>query len=141
MARPFCESAAVLALLLASSIARPAHALEVPPLRAHVNDYAQLLDPARSAELEKKLADYEEKSGHQFTLLSLRSLDGDSVEEFSIRVAERWKLGRKGKDDGLILLVVPGDRKMRIEVGYGLEGVIPDAIASRVIRELLTPAF
>src|SRR5262249_3035632 len=84
---------------------------------------------------------YEQRSGHQFALLSVPSLEGDSLEEFSIRVAERWKLGRKGKDDGLILVVVPNEHKMRIEVGYGLEGVIPDAIASRVVRDVLAPAF
>jgi uncharacterized protein len=133
---------AVLALGLCFSLGSGlALATDVPPLRAHVNDYAQLLSADRAAALEARLADYEQRTKHQFALLSVASLSGDTLEGFSMRVAERWKLGHKGKDDGLILLVVPSEHKMRIEVGYGLEGVIPDAIAARVIREVLAPAF
>jgi uncharacterized protein len=137
---------------------RPAHALlglavgaayaagvtlaaDVPALQAHVNDYAHVLPAQRAAALEARLADYEQRTGHQLALLSVPSLAGDSIEDYSMRVAERWKLGHKGKDDGLVLLIVPSERAMRIEVGYGLEGVIPDAVAARVVREVLTPAF
>jgi uncharacterized protein len=122
-------------------LARTAAALEVPPLAGHVNDYAKLLPIDRVRTLEARLAEYERESKHQFALLTLPSLDGEAIEDFSIHVAERWKLGNKGKDDGLVLLIVPSERKMRIEVGYGLEGEIPDAIAARVIREVLAPAF
>ena len=73
--------------------------------------------------------------------LTIPSLEGDSLEDFSIRVAEAWKIGKKGFDNGAILLIARDDRKLRIEVGYGLEGVMPDAIASRIIREVITPRF
>jgi uncharacterized protein len=118
-----------------------ARATDVPPLRAHVNDHAQLLPRERAEALEARLAAYEQRTGQQFALLTMSTLGGDPIEDFSIRAAEQWKLGRKGQDDGLILLIVPNDRAMRIEVGYGLEGAVPDAIASRVIREVLAPAF
>ncbi|HYQ41728.1 MAG TPA: TPM domain-containing protein [Polyangiaceae bacterium] len=130
-------------LLLALFVALPAVAQEraVPPLDAHVNDTANLLSPSARAELERKLTDYEQKSGHQFALLTIDSLQGDALESFSIRVVEAWKLGKKGKDDGLLLLVANKEHKLRIEVGYGLEGSITDAFSSRVIRNVLVPAM
>ena len=106
-----------------------------------MNDLAGLLSAGERAALEAKLEAYERESGQQFVLLTVPSLEGDPLEDFSIRVAERWKVGRKGKDDGLILIVAAQDRKMRIEVGYGLEGDLPDAFAAQVIRNTLTPAF
>ena len=127
-----------LALLLSGS---GAWALDVPTLSAHVNDQAGLLSPGERSALEAKLDAYERESGQQFVLLTIPSLEGDPIEDFSIRVAERWKIGRKGKDDGLILIIAAQDRKMRIEVGYGLEGDVQDAFAAQVIRNTLTPAF
>jgi uncharacterized protein len=118
-----------------------AHALDVPALSARVNDYAKLLTPERAQAIESQLAAYERQSGHQFALLTVKSLEGDSLEDFSIRVAEAWKLGDEKRDGGLVLIVVPDERKMRIEVGYGLEGDIPDAVSARVIREIMAPAF
>jgi uncharacterized protein len=118
-----------------------AAALPVPELTARVNDGASLLTPSQRQALEERLAGYERQTGHQFALLTVPTLNGDSLEGFSIHVAERWRLGDKRRSDGLILLVVPLDRKMRIEVGYGLEGAIPDVLASRVIRETLAPSF
>jgi uncharacterized protein len=114
---------------------------DVPPLRAHVNDTADMLSPTAEQALEQKLSSYEQKTHHQLALLTIESLDGDALEDFSIRVVEAWKLGQKGKDDGLLLLVVKGDRKLRIEVGYGLEGDVTDAFSSQVIRNVLTPAL
>src|SRR6478736_2188298 len=130
-------------LLLALFVALPAVAQEraVPPLTAHVNDTANLLSPAARAQLEQKLSDYEQKSGHQFALLTIDSLQGDALESFSIRVVEAWKLGKKGKDDGLLLLVANKEHKLRIEVGYGLEGDITDAFSARVIRNVVVPAM
>jgi uncharacterized protein len=116
-------------------------AREVPPLRAHVNDEANLLSDAAEQKLEQKLVEYERRSQQQFALLTIDSLDGDALEDFSMRVVEAWKLGRKGKDDGLLLLIVKRERKLRIEAGYGLEGDITDAFSSRVIRNVLTPAL
>ncbi len=116
-------------------------ARDVPPLRAHVNDEARLLSAAAAQKLEQKLASYEQRTQQQFALLTIDTLDGDSLEDFSMRVVEAWKLGQKGKDDGLLLLIVPKDRKLRIEVGYGLEGDITDAFSARVVRNVLTPAM
>jgi uncharacterized protein len=116
-------------------------ALDVPPLRGRVNDFAALLPNDRAQVLESRLAAFEQETGHQIALLTVPSLQGDALEDFSIRVAESWKIGRKGFDNGAILLIVPKDRKLRIEVGYGLEGVLPDAIANRIIQEVIVPRF
>ncbi|HXG53243.1 MAG TPA: TPM domain-containing protein [candidate division Zixibacteria bacterium] len=131
-----------LACLLAAAISPcAAAALEVPPLRGRVNDLAGMLPPERIARLEQRLAAFESETGHQVAVLTIPSLEGDDLESFSIRVAESWKIGQKGFDNGAILLVARDDRKLRIEVGYGLEGVIPDAIASRIVRETIVPRF
>ncbi|HKO47252.1 MAG TPA: TPM domain-containing protein [Polyangiaceae bacterium] len=130
---------AVLGLFLALPAAAQERA--VPPLTAHVNDTANLLSPSARAQLEQKLSDYERKNGRQFALLTIDSLEGDALESFSIRVVEAWKLGKKGKDDGLLLLVANREHKLRIEVGYGLEGSITDAFSARVIRNVLVPAM
>jgi uncharacterized protein len=129
--------------LLALCVQLPAVALarDVPALSAHVNDTASMLSPDERTRLEQKLSDYEHKTGRQFALLTLDSLSGDDLEGFSIRVAEAWKLGQKGQDNGLVLLVVKNDHKLRIEVGYGLEGNVTDAFSSRVIRNVLVPAM
>jgi uncharacterized protein len=118
-----------------------AWALEVPQLRARVNDLANVLAPDQARALELKLETHEQATGQQFVLLTVPSLEGDPIEDFSIRVVEQWKLGQKKVDDGLLMIVAPNDRKLRIEVGYGLEGQVPDAFAAAVIREVLTPAF
>lgn len=126
-------------LLLWGSPARAEPAL--PELRARVTDTAGLLSRAEAEALERRLFEYEQKTGHQFALLTVRSLEGLAIEDYAMRVVEHWKLGDQQRDDGLLLLVSQGDKRVRIEVGYGLEGAVPDAIASRVIREALTPAF
>lgn len=132
-----------LVLPLAAPLLAPATALaiEVPPLRGRVNDLAGLLSAAEAQALEARLAAYEQQTGQQFALLTIDSLQGDPIEDFSIRTVEAWKLGKAKQDDGLLLLVVPKDRKMRIEVGYGLEGKITDSVSSQVIRQILRPAF
>jgi uncharacterized protein len=130
-----------LVFLLLPLIFSVAFALEVPPLRGRINDYAGLIPAAKAEDLEARLARFEKETGHQVAVLIIPSLKGDSLEEFSIRVAESWKIGRKGFDNGAILVIVPQERKLRIEVGYGLEGVLPDAIASRIIREVIVPEF
>ena len=130
-----------LALLLVPTIFRFALALEVPALRGRVNDYAGLLPSNKAQELEGRLAQFEQETGHQIAVLTVASLEGDALEDFSIRVAENWKIGQKGFDNGAILVIAQKDRKLRIEVGYGLEGVLPDAIASRIIREVIVPRF
>ena len=131
-----------LVLALGCLWAIPAAALDVPPLQHRVTDLAGLLSPAEARSLENTLAQYEQATdGQQFALLTLPTLQGDPIEDFSIRVVEAWKLGKAKEDTGLLLLIVPQDRKMRIEVGYGLEGKITDDLSSRVIRQVLRPAF
>jgi uncharacterized protein len=118
-----------------------AAALDVPPLAGRVVDRAAILSADEAARLDARLAAYEKETGQQFALLTEPSLEGDSLEGFSIRVVDAWKLGKKGKDDGLLLLVVPKDRKVRVEVGRGLEGDVTDAVSSRIIRNVIGPAF
>ena len=118
-----------------------APAIAVPELHGHVNDYAFVLSGADAQRLETRLSEYEAKTGHQFALLTVPSLNGVPLEQYSIGVAQAWRLGREKADDGLIMVLATIDRKARIEVGYGLEGAIPDAIAARVVRETLGPAF
>ena len=128
------------ALLATLAFTTAALALEVPNLSAHVNDHAGLLGGGAQA-LEQKLASYEQNTGHQFALLTVPTLDGDPIEDFSIRAADKWKLGDKARDDGLLMIIAASDRKLRIEVGYGLEGEITDAFSAGVIREVIQPAF
>jgi uncharacterized protein len=115
--------------------------LSVPALRGRINDYANLLDEHQSAQLEYALQRYEAQTTNQIVLLTIPSLEGEDLEGFSVRVAETWKIGQKGKDNGVILLVTLKERKVRIEVGYGLEGVLTDAEASQIIRHVIAPAF
>lgn len=119
----------------------PVLSLDVPPLTGRVMDLAHLLPPEVVASLSADLAAHEQRTGHQIALLTIPSLEGDSLEDFSHRVATTWKLGRKGADTGVLLLVVPGDRRVRIEVGYGLEGRLTDARVSRIIRHDMAPRF
>lgn len=107
----------------------------------HVNDFAGVMNaPDRSA-TESLLTELEQKTGAQIAVVSLKSLDGGQIDDFATRLFERWGIGQKGKDNGILLLVSIGDRKVRIETGYGLEGALPDAAAGRIIREVIAPAF
>jgi uncharacterized protein len=115
--------------------------VDVPPLKARVTDLTATLSDAQRNELEGKLAAFEAKKGSQLAVLLVPSTQPETVEQYSIRVAEQWKLGRKGVDDGVLLLIAKNDRKLRIEVGRGLEGALPDAIAKRIIDEYLVPPF
>ncbi|MDE2305518.1 MAG: YgcG family protein [Gammaproteobacteria bacterium] len=113
----------------------------VPPLTGWVVDLTGTLSGATVARLENSLAALEAKKGSQIAVLMVPTTQPEDIEQFGIRVAEAWKLGRKGVDDGAILLVAKNDRRVRIEVGYGLEGALPDAIANRIIDETITPRF
>lgn len=134
-------AALLLCSLALTFVALPALALDVPALTGRVVDNAGLLPEAARQRIEQRLAEYERQTGRQFALLTINSLEGESLDEFSIRVVESWKLGKKGKDEGLLLLVAKQERKVRVEVGYGLEGTVTDAHSSRVIRNAITPAF
>lgn len=113
----------------------------VPPRAARVTDLTQTLSAQQQQALTQKLAALEAQKGSQIAVLIVPSTKPEEIEQYSIRVAEAWKLGRKGIDDGVILLVAKDDRTLRIEVGYGLEGVIPDIAAKRIIDERITPRF
>ncbi len=118
-----------------------AGAAEVPQLRARVNDYAGMISQATERQLEQSLQSFETSQSTQIVIVTIPSLEGEAIEDFSIRVAEAWKIGQKGLDNGAILLVAKNDRKIRIEVGYGLEGRLTDLIAGRIIRQVISPAF
>lgn len=126
-----------LALLFFAS---PALAITVPPLKTRITDQVGILKKS-APKLERLLEAHEKETGQQFAVLVIQSLENHALEDFSLEVVEKWKLGKAGKDNGLLMLIVVGDRKMRIEVGYGLEGDIPDALAGRILRDVLTPAF
>ena len=113
----------------------------VPALTARVIDETGTLSPAEKASLDTRLAELEARKGSQIAVLIVPTVRPESIEQFSLRVAEAWKLGRKGVDDGLLLLVAKDDREVRVEVGYGLEGAIPDATANRVIDEFILARF
>lgn len=113
----------------------------VPPLTARVTDLTGTLTPSQRDALEQELRTFETRKGSQIAVLIVPTTLPEAIEQYSLRVAETWKLGRKGIDDGALLLVAKDDRALRIEVGYGLEGVIPDAVANRVIDEIIVPFF
>ncbi|MES1980926.1 MAG: TPM domain-containing protein [Pseudomonadota bacterium] len=119
-----------------------AHAdVAVPPLVAHINDLTATLEPAQKQELEAALTRFETQKGVQIVVLLLPTTQPETIEEYGIRVAQAWKVGRKGVDDGALLLIAKDDRTLRIEVGYGLEGVLNDATARRIIAEDITPSL
>jgi uncharacterized protein len=115
--------------------------LPIPPLAARVTDLTQTLAPAEAAALETKLADWEARTSVQLVVLVVPTTQPEPIESYSLRVAEKWKIGRKGQDNGALFLIAKNDRKMRIEVGYGLEGTLTDVTARRIIAENVAPAF
>jgi uncharacterized protein len=129
-------TALTLVLLIQAALA-----LEVPSLRARVNDYAGMLSPGVVRQLDLLLKDFEQRDSTQIVVLTVPSLEGDALEDFSMRVAEQWKIGQKGQDNGAILFISRADRKVRIEVGYGLEGHLTDLQAGRIIRGIIVPEF
>jgi uncharacterized protein len=131
---------ALLALLLA--FVRPAFAdIAVPPLTGRVVDQTGTLSSGDVASLSQKLRDFEARKGSQIAVLIVATTQPESIEQFSIRVADAWKIGRRKIDDGAILVVARNDRHLRIEVGYGLEGALTDVTARRIIDEVITPKF
>jgi uncharacterized protein len=116
-------------------------AADVPYLSGRVVDEAEILSPAARARLVATAKAHEDRTTNQVVVLTVRSIGGESIEEYANRVFSSWKLGQQGKDNGVLVLVVPNERKMRIEVGYGLEGTLPDVDAARIIRNRITPRF
>jgi uncharacterized protein len=132
---------AILILILLFCLPTVGTALDVPPLKAHVNDYANILSPAAAQKIEDELTAFETSDSTQIAVLTIPSLEGENLEEYSIKVADAWRIGQKGKDNGAILLVSKGDRKIRIEVGRGLEGTLTDLLSGRIIRNEIAPRF
>ena len=114
---------------------------DIPYLTGRVNDNAQILSPAAEQSLTESLRAHENRTGNQIAVLTVPTIGGESIEEYAAEVFEAWKLGQKGKDNGLLIVVVPDDRFMRIEVGYGLEGTLTDGMAGQIIRSVMTPRF
>lgn len=116
-------------------------ALEVPRLKSRVNDYAGMLSVSTEHQLAETLRQLEQTDSTQIAVLTIPALEGENLEAFSIRVAEQWKVGRKGFDNGAILLIAKKERKIRIEVGYGLEGSLTDLVSGQIIRNVIVPQF
>jgi uncharacterized protein len=136
---PFMRAAAAAALLFAFFAS--AEDAPIPPLTGRVVDINATLTAEQRLELEASLEAFEKRKGSQIAVLITGTSFPEPIESFSLRVAEAWKIGRKGVDDGIVVVVARSDQAMRIEVGYGLEGTVPDAIAKRLIEEEFIPRF
>lgn len=128
-------------LLIVLMMGGPLHAITVPRLDSRMTDLAGVLATTERDDLEGRLRAYEQQTGTQFVIVILPSLEGENVSDVSLAIAEQNGIGRKGQDNGLLLLVALQDRKLRFEVGYGLEGVLTDALMSSIIREIIGPEF
>jgi uncharacterized protein len=130
-------------LLLLSFLLFPliAHALDVPKLQGYVNDYAGMISPETKGRLESELRAFEQSDSTQVVILTVPSLEGEEIAGFGIKVAESWKIGQKGKDNGVIFVVAKQERKIRIEVGRGLEGKLTDLMAGRIVSLVVKPKF
>lgn len=132
---------AVCAMLLFATCNLHAELVAIPSLQTRVTDLTQTLTAEQQGQLEAKLKAFELEKGSQVAVLIVASTKPEEIEQYSIRVVDAWKLGREKQDDGILILVAKNDHKMRIEVGQGLEGAIPDLIAKRIISEVMSPSF
>jgi uncharacterized protein len=132
--------ALALAVLLVSAARLNAAETPIPAAPTRwVTDTANFMSPAAVSSLDSRLEGYERSSGHQLIVYIAQTTGDAPIDDWAVRAFQKWKVGRKGIDDGLVLFIMAGDRKLRFEVGYGLEPVVPDAIASRVINEVIVP--
>jgi uncharacterized protein len=131
--------AAVIAILVLALL--PALALNFPALTGRVVDEAGILGQANQSALTQKLADLEAKTGNQLVVATLRSLQGTSIEDFGYQLGRTWRIGQAGRNNGALLIVAPNERKVRIEVGYGLEGTLTDAVTRLIIENAILPRF
>lgn len=131
----------LLALLILFGLAASAQAQQFPKLTGRVVDAAQLLSPADVADLDSKLAALEQRSSRQLVVATVPSLDGLEIEDYGYRLGRSWGIGQKGANNGAILLVAPNERKVRVEVGTGLEPILTDAFSNRVVEEVIIPRF
>lgn len=128
-------------LLICMLIPFSISALEIPPLEGRVNDTAGIFSASQSRELEQYLSALENETSVQMAVLTVPSLIGDDLEVYSMQVADEWKLGQADKDNGVLLLLAVEDRKVRLEIGYGLEGTLTDAKSGYIVREIMIPYF
>jgi uncharacterized protein len=143
-ALPFVRKLSLAAILLAFFVGTDGaltQEITFPSLTGRVVDEANLLDAAKRTEIEAKLAALEEKTTDQFVVVTVRSLQGRTIEEYGYRLGRAWAIGQKDKNNGVLLIVAPNERKVRIEVGYGLEGTLPDAISNLIIQNVILPRF
>ena len=131
----------LIVLFLVCGSAWAQNIVPVPPLKSRVTDQTNTLSETEKRNLESKLSSFEQSKGSQVAVLVIPTTGDETIEQYGIRVADTWKIGREGVDDGVIFLVAMQDRKMRIEAGYGVEGAIPDALAKRIISQIVTPEF
>jgi len=131
----------VLACVVASAAALAQSSLTFPELTGRVVDQAGILDQAARDKLEKLSADLEAKSTDQLVVVTLKSLQGTSIEDYGYQLGRKWQIGQKDKNNGVLLIVAPNERKVRIETGYGLEGTLTDAIGSFIIQQAILPRF
>lgn len=124
-------------VLFLATFSVSAFALEIPELKGRVNDYANMFKAQEVVAMETRLEKHEQETSNQIVVLTIPSLQGQVLEEFSIKVAEKWKIGQKGKDNGVIIIIAKDDKKIRIEVGRGLEGVLTDLLSGRIIQDMI----
>ena len=117
------------------------YGLDVPGLQGYVNDYAEMISPPAKSRIDEELRAFERSDSTQIVILTIPSLEGGNIEEFGIKVAETWKIGQQGKDNGILFIVSKQERKIRVEVGRGLEGKLTDLMAGRIIDLVITPRF
>lgn len=127
--------------LVSVKVISTAHALEFPEPRGFVNDFANILSSAARQNLEQKLTQLEQDSTIEITVVTVESLGGTTIEEYAVKLFENWQIGKKDQDNGVLLLIAPNERELRVEVGYGLEPVLTDSQAGRIIRNIITPEF
>ncbi len=127
--------------LFVGSFAFGQNIIPVPEIKSRVTDQTGTLTSSEIKTLETRLAEFEKSKGSQIVVLMVSTTGDETIEQYGIRVADQWKIGRTAIDDGVILIAAMQDRKLRIEVGYGLEGAVPDALAKRIISQVITPEF
>ena len=137
MTSPFVTLPAVLGLVLTVASAQGT----LPKPSGRITDLANVIDAATESELDRRLDQLEQKTSHEVAVVTVTSLDGAPVEDYAVRLFKEWGIGQAKQDNGVLVLVAPNEREMRIEVGYGLEGILPDGLAGEIIRDTFIPAF
>ena len=131
----------IVAFMVMVGSVRPVDAQVPPPSKSLVTDLGDFLEPVEERALERKLRAYQDSTSTQIAVLTVQDLGGMDSQEFALEVGRTWGVGQEGQDNGVVFLISRDERQIRLEVGYGLEGALPDALASRIIRDVVTPSF